>query len=805
MISRIQVFFRNLRRVFSRSEWAVKLLRLPRLTRPEHNPGLVMVQIDGFALTQFNRAIQKEEMPFLSSLLQHERYTLHSFYSGLPANTPSVQGELFYGIKGCVPAFNFMDRKTGVAVKMFDAPYVEKFEPCLKEKGGPGLLTGGSSYSNIYSGGATEAHFCWAKLGWEGVWHAINPLIFPFLIILYIDIFVRMIFLLIVEFFLAVFECIRGTLKGRLFLKELEAIYLRVLVCVFLRELMVVGVTMDIARGLPVIHLNFLGYDEQAHCRGPSSKFAHWSLGGIDKAIRRIAKAIHNSPYRGYDLWVYSDHGQDKTTPYFVKYGRTIEEAVKDLFGVKSVPAAVASHPNISSPRARFLAAKNKQIKKEASPSGEENVKVTVTAMGPLGHIYVDKKLSREELQDYARKLVFELKLPLVMIRHELSKVLAFTPRGTFVIPDQIGDVLGHDHPFLEEMKEDIVRMCYHPDAGEWVIAGWSKGEKSISFPAEFGAHAAMAVEETRAFALLPVDAPVSTHGKSYLRAMDLREAAQRFLEKQSFHSIKQTYQEIPSRSLRLMSYNVHGCLGMDGYILTDRISRVIARHNPDIIALQELDVGRKRSGGMDQVEKIARKLEMKFHFHPVFRYRDEKYGNAILSQHPMALMKMEPLPKLADKKRYEPRGAMWILLEFQGAKINVINTHLSIWPRERLLQINALLNEEWLGHPDCAGPIILCGDFNALPGSAVYQKICQRLKDSQAILAGHRPHRTWFGHYPLTQIDYIFVTSEFQVKAISVSRTSLDKVASDHLPLIVDLKLAAEKIYANQSSTRKA
>ena len=170
-------------------------------------------------------------------------------------------------------------------------------------------------------------------MGWDGVLWAVNPLVFPFLVILYVDIFIRTLILVFIEFFLAVFECMRGTLKGRLFFRELELVWQRSLVCVLLREFITAGVCIDIMRGVPVIHLNFLGYDEQAHGRGPSSGFAHWSLRGIDDAIKRIYNVIKDPRHRHYDLWVYSDHGQAKTTPYFVKYGRTTEEAVQELFG----------------------------------------------------------------------------------------------------------------------------------------------------------------------------------------------------------------------------------------------------------------------------------------------------------------------------------------------------------------------------------------------------------------------------------------------------------------------------------------
>jgi len=756
MITLIASFWRNIRCSFSRSEWVLRLLRLSRLKRHADAPGLVMVQIDGFSLTQFQRAAQKGHMPFLNSRLQEEQYVLHSFYSGLPSNTPNVQGELFYGVKTCVPAFNFMDRKSGQPVKMFDAPYVTSVETQLKTQGS-GLLAGGSSYSNIFTGEAKEAHFCWGKMGWDGVLHAVNPLVLPFLVLLYMDIFIKTFLLLVIELYVAVFESIRGISKGRLVLKELDIIWLRVLICVFLREMVVAGACMDIRRGLPVVHLNFLGYDEQAHCRGPSSPFAHWALEGIDDAIKHINHAIDHSPYRKYDLWVYSDHGQAKTTPYFIKYGRTLEDAIKELFGADSG--------------------------------------ALVTAMGPVGHVYLKERPDEDKTMHFAQRLVEETGIPLVLTRQGAGKVAAWTPGGCFVLPDDGPQVFGEHHPFLEDMKEDIIRMCYHPDAGDWILAGWCEGQDAISLSIEYGAHAGANPEETGAFALIPSDVLVeSNRGKNYLRPEDLRKTAENFLHQKTFFRF---FDPSPkpkiAQTLRVMSYNVHGCQGMDGFISIDRIARVITRYNPDVIALQELDAGRLRSAGVDQAERIARRLEMSFQFHPAFRYKDEQYGNAILSRYPMGLVKQEALPKLSDKKFYEPRAAIWAVVDYQGLKINIINTHLSVWPREQAVQIRALLSKDWLQHPDCHGPLILCGDMNMTPGSPVYKEICKKLKDSQSILVGHRPSQTWFAGYPFRRIDHIFVTPDFHVTSIHTVHTALAKSASDHLPLIVDFGLKQE------------
>ena len=84
------------------------------------------------------------------------------------------------------------------------------------------------------------------------------------------------------EVFVALWDTIRGCFKGQNLAKELKFLFIRVLVSVALREFITIGAKVDLARGLPIIHVNFLGYDEQSHRRGPNSLFAHWSLKGID-------------------------------------------------------------------------------------------------------------------------------------------------------------------------------------------------------------------------------------------------------------------------------------------------------------------------------------------------------------------------------------------------------------------------------------------------------------------------------------------------------------------------------------------
>ncbi|MBD3838359.1 endonuclease/exonuclease/phosphatase family protein, partial [Brevundimonas sp.] len=82
----------------------------------------------------------------------------------------------------------------------------------------------------------------------------------------------------------------------------------------------------------------------------------------------------------------------------------------------------------------------------------------------------------------------------------------------------------------------------------------------------------------------------------------------------------------------RLLTYNVHRCVGTDKRLDVDRIVAVIGQHEPDVVCLQELDVGRLRTGKVDQAEAIAEGLAMTSRFHPAMRVEAELYGDAILT-----------------------------------------------------------------------------------------------------------------------------------------------------------------------------
>jgi endonuclease/exonuclease/phosphatase family metal-dependent hydrolase len=240
----------------------------------------------------------------------------------------------------------------------------------------------------------------------------------------------------------------------------------------------------------------------------------------------------------------------------------------------------------------------------------------------------------------------------------------------------------------------------------------------------------------------------------------------------------------------RLMTYNVHRCVGVDRKLDVGRVAGVIAEHEPDIVCLQELDVGRARTGFVDQARSIADQLAMTYHFHPAIRIEAEQYGDAILTHLPERLVRSGPLPTVRGVPGLEPRGALWVAIQIDGVTLNVFNTHLGLVPREQRLQTAALVGDQWLGHPDCVGPTLLTGDFNATSITRPYQTLVRRLADCQRSLGLKPSVKTFPSSFPAIRIDHCFTSPEIVVTGVKAPFSPLARMASDHLPLIIDFEI---------------
>lgn len=224
------------------------------------------------------------------------------------------------------------------------------------------------------------------------------------------------------------------------------------------------------------------------------------------------------------------------------------------------------------------------------------------------------------------------------------------------------------------------------------------------------------------------------------------------------------------------MTYNIHSCRGSDGRLRPERILAVVLRAEPDVVALQELD-------GPEPAEYFGEKLGMSVYFVEARQKGLGTYGNALLSRLPGTSRRYGALPRLDEST--EVRAAQWVRFETDFGPVDVVNTHLGLSEGERLLQAETLLGPEWLMTPELAAYHVLCGDLNARPRSQAYSRLCSSLTDVQSVLP--RPMPTYPAPFPVVRIDHVLTSPALSVERVEVPKGPA-RLASDHLPLVVDL-----------------
>ncbi|HEX6960912.1 MAG TPA: endonuclease/exonuclease/phosphatase family protein, partial [Lacipirellula sp.] len=718
--------------------------------------------------------------------------------------------EVMFGVKTAVPAFQFLDRESGKTCLMYEIDCAKSVAGELAAEHQP-LLEGGRSYSNIYAAGADEARLCAETMDLKTLRQMASPWKLAVVLFLYSYTIFRVAVLALIELFLAVIDMVNGLAGSQHWRAEFRCIPSRVGVSIVMREWLRVMVKLSIHEGAPIIYANFLGYDEQAHRRGPSSAFAHWVLKGIDDVIRDVFATARKSDARDYEVVVFSDHGQEYTRIYESEFGKTVQEAAKQAFSagpladrmVKGLDNYGVRGPETDERARRLLRVSRGQTKPPQPTEDELANDIIVTALGPLGHIYLPLQLSDEEKLAYSRALVKQEHIPLILYRKADGEIIAANSRGEWRIPADAPLVFGPDHPFLEVATEDLIRLCNHPDSGDLIVSGWSCEQTPTTFVHENGAHGSIGGEETRGFALVPHAVHArqrhTAGGETYIRGIDLYRGAWRFVHpgrplKRHQHKLQVHHPpaaaEEAHTALRVMTYNIHSCIGIDGKVRPERIVSVIRSCRADVIALQEVDANKRRSRHHEQARIIAESLAMTHHYFAISEHGGEQYGLAILSRYPLRHVQSGHLTPAEPRRRAEARGAMWVTVDAPAGPVHVINTHFGLRREERQRQAAVLLGDEWLGRIPGDEPVILCGDMNAGPKSPVCRSLAGRLLDAQACAPDFKPRATFMSTVPLRRLDHIFVSRHFTIEGVKLPRNPTAAVASDHLPVCATLRL---------------
>ena len=234
--------------------------------------------------------------------------------------------------------------------------------------------------------------------------------------------------------------------------------------------------------------------------------------------------------------------------------------------------------------------------------------------------------------------------------------------------------------------------------------------------------------------------------------------------------------------TLRVVTYNIHRARGLDRRTRPDRVVAVLRDIDADVVALQEVVGAGPR--GSSHIEEIGAALGMGWIMAPTRRLRGHQFGNAVLSRLPIRAHAQYDL----SWKSCEPRGVQRVDIDVRGHILHVYNVHLGTAILERRHQARRL--STIVVDPHVSGAKIVLGDFNEWTKGLTTSLLSRRLK-SVDLRSYLKRRRTYPGLFPILHLDHIYYSGRVEVMNVQLPRTRLSLVASDHLPLVADLRIA--------------
>ncbi len=246
---------------------------------------------------------------------------------------------------------------------------------------------------------------------------------------------------------------------------------------------------------------------------------------------------------------------------------------------------------------------------------------------------------------------------------------------------------------------------------------------------------------------------------------------------------------------LKILSYNIHRAIGVDRRFRPERIIAILDHHRADIALLQEVDVGVPRSQHLNLAKELADSLGYPHYALGLnVKVKEGHYGNATLSRFPITSQCNIDL----SVERRKRRGCLFTIIGVEhpaGAEreLAVFNLHLGLSMQERVRQAGLLVRSPPYAQLTPHTPCLVAGDFNDWRGlmAPIFSDILgftcatsHRTRQLDAIL-------TYPSFSPTGGLDKIFCRGDgLRVLAGRRCRLGVAKVASDHLPVIVDLEL---------------
>ncbi len=236
-----------------------------------------------------------------------------------------------------------------------------------------------------------------------------------------------------------------------------------------------------------------------------------------------------------------------------------------------------------------------------------------------------------------------------------------------------------------------------------------------------------------------------------------------------------------PGRTLRIATYNIHRCRGLDGRTRPDRIATVLRSVEADVVALQEV-VGASAHGG-GHAEALGAALGMGWVMASARQLRGHQFGNAVLSRFPI----VQHLEQDLTWKTCEARRLQRVDVAVDGTTLHIYNVHLGTAILERRYQAQRLATIVCDRH--VSGPKLVLGDFNEWTRGLATALLSEKLHSVD--LRNHlQRRRTYPGLFPILHLDHIYYSGRVEILRVALPRMRPALVASDHLPLVADVRV---------------
>ncbi len=507
--------------------------------------GFIAIQIDACSYDDLQRALERGYVPNLKRLLERDQWEIRKYPAGLPSATPAAQAAIFYGQKDRIPAFRWYEKKDGRVLIGSRQPDVQVMRDRLPEDG---ILSGGSSYVNLYDGGADRAIFTVAAKESQRFLEKMGGRRVALLLLLHPIRTAVIVVESIWEYVREEWERLKSQVRGEYTYYWWYLPFLHICTNVILRELQTLAVLLDIYTGAPSIYTTYNVYDEFAHHFGPGSRAALSSLRDLDRRIGQILRMLRRLPGRPYDLYILSDHGQTPSKPYRVQFGETLGDSIVSAsrHGVL-VMAGTGDYTPAHEDIMRFLLDELEEVSSESkmpTPNlgmrigrwirkqykvfpllpevvkAEKHSGIVVTYSSSLAHLYWSEPrhpLTFEEIrQDHDKRalyyfLVAHKGIGLVITRLQDGAHVETLAGRALISPEGEWSILEGEDPLTDYATTNIERraiahLARLDNSGDIVLFGAYDPERDvcICFDDQVGAHGAMGGRQFWPFIMTP-------------------------------------------------------------------------------------------------------------------------------------------------------------------------------------------------------------------------------------------------------------------------------------------------------------